>query len=112
MTGFSKKVRGLVHVRAHGVCEKCGLASHNLQYHHRRPRSMGGSRRKDTNQAANCVLVCLGCHSDIESYRRMSLDTGWLVRQYNKPADVPLWRHSQWVLLDDHGCVLPTKETA
>ena len=102
----------MVYERSGGVCEQCGLRSVNVQYHHRRPRGMGGSRAKDTNSASNCVLVCEQCHRFIESYRHEFLERGWLVAQGKSPGETPIWRHSHWVLLDDHGCVIPVKETA
>jgi len=114
MTGFSKQVRALVFERAHGVCEQCGATypTAQYQYHHRRPRGMGGSKATDTNGAANCVLVCQQCHQFIESYRHEFLERGWLVAQGHKPAETPIWRHKQWVLLDDYGYVTPTEEGA
>lgn len=112
MSGFSKNVRALVTARAGGRCEKCGITGHGLQYHHRRPRGMGSTRRPDSNQAANCVLVCPDCHSHIESYRTESIVEGWLVRQHKQPSETPIWRHSLWVFLDDYGYVTPMGETA
>jgi 5-methylcytosine-specific restriction protein A len=102
----------MVAERAGKRCELCGTVQYNLQFHHRRPRAMGGSRRPDTNQPANCVLVCPSCHLLIESSRRQALTRGWLVRQTKNPAEVPLFRHGRWVLLDDHGCVLPAQNEA
>lgn len=112
MTGFSKHVRIVVEERSGGRCERCGVVRDDMQYHHRRPRGMGGSRQPDTNTAANCVLLCSYDHALIESMRDEYLELGWLVRQGQKPADVPIWRFKKWVLLDDHGCVIPVKETA
>lgn len=113
MTGFSKKVRAVVTDRAAGRCELCGVTEAGLQYHHRRPRGMGGSRRADTNQASNCALLCPKCHCLIESNRTEAKKRGWLVRQGHNPAQVPVFREGRWVLLDDHGCVVPVpKESA
>ena len=112
MTGFSKHTRELVFLRSGGRCERCGVIRTRVEYHHRRPRGMGGSRATDTNGAANCVLLCIYCHSDIEAYREAAIDFGFLVPQRKKPADVPLRRHKQWVLLDDFGYVTPIEESA
>jgi hypothetical protein len=73
---------------------------------------MGGSRATDTNGAANCVLLCIYCHRDIEAYREAAIDFGFLVPQGKKPAETPLRRHKQWVLLDDFGYVIPAEESA
>ena len=112
MTGFSKHTRELVYLRSGGRCERCGAIRTRVEYHHRRPRGMGGSRATDTNGAANCVLLCVYCHRDIEAYREAAIDFGFLVPQGKKPAETPLRRHKQWVLLDDFGYVMPAEESA
>jgi hypothetical protein len=48
----------------------------------------------------------------VEADRESAREFGWLVRQGHNPADVPVYRQGRWVLLDDHGCVIPAKETA
>lgn len=111
VTGFSKKVRDLVRDRANGRCEQCAQRP-GAQYHHRRPRGMGGSKDPDTNLAANCVFVCDQCHRLMESYRFEYGQRGWLVAQGKKPCETPLWRQGQWVLLDDLGYVTPTDGVA
>lgn len=103
MDGFPRSVREVVFSRAGGRCERCGLAGREFQYHHRRPRGMGGSLRGDTNTASNCVLVCLDCHNDIESNRTHARERGFLVSQRQRPAVVPLFRWQQWVLLGEDG---------
>ena len=112
MSGFSKHTRELVYLRSGGRCERCGAIRTRVEYHHRRPRGMGGSRATDTNGAANCVLLCVYCHRDIEAYREAAIDFGFLVPQGKKPAETPLRRHKQWVLLDDFGYVMPAEESA
>ena len=112
MTGFSKHTRELVYLRSGGRCERCGVIRTRVEYHHRRPRGMGGSRATDTNGAANCVLLCVYCHRDIEAFREAAIDFGFLVPQGKKPAETPLRRHKQWVLLDDFGYVMPAEESA
>lgn len=105
MTGFSKQVREAITRRAQGVCERCGCAAPAYQHHHRRPRGMGGSTADDTNQPANGFFVCVACHCAIESDRELSLANGWLVRQGQIPANVPVMRQGRWVLLDNNGYV-------
>ena len=107
MAGFSKYTRELVYLRSGGRCERCGVIRTRVEYHHRRPRGMGGSKATDTNGAANCVLLCIYCHRDIEAYRDAAMDFGFLVPQGKKPAETPLRRHKKWVLLDDFGYVTP-----
>ena len=112
MTGFPKAVRGIVEKRADGCCERCGKFRVSFQLHHRRPRGIGGSRRQDTNTASNALALCPSCHFVVEADRESAREFGWLVRQGHNPADVPVYRQGRWVLLDDHGCVIPAKETA
>jgi 5-methylcytosine-specific restriction enzyme A len=112
VTGFSKRTKELVFQRAGGRCERCGWIEQAGQYHHRRPRGMGGSRAADTNGAANCVLLCHYCHSHVESNRDKSLALGLLVSQGKKPSETPLWRLRKWVFLDDFGYVIPVEESA
>ena len=104
MTGFPKRVRELVTKRSQDCCEICGLAK-PVHAHHRRPRGAGGSKAPDTNTAANCLWVCLPCHEHAESYRAVALDRGWLVRQGQNPADVPVIYQGNWAVLDDDGFV-------
>ena len=112
MTGFSKRTRELVFMRSNGRCERCGVIRLGMQYHHRRPRAMGGSRASDTNGAANCVLLCNYCHTDVESYRDAAIEVGFLVPQGKKPTQTPVWRFKKWVFLDDFGYVTPVEESA
>lgn len=109
MTGFSKATRELVFLRAGGRCERCGWIEEATQYHHRRPRGMGGSRASDTNTAANCLLLCHYCHAKVESDRDKSLVLGLLVPQGKSPSETPVWRLREWVLLDDYGYATPTQ---
>lgn len=104
MTGFPKPVRDIIHRRSQGVCERCGAAP-AVQVHHRRPRAAGGSKRADTNQAANGLHVCPGCHCAIESDRAEALEHGWIVRQGQEPFLVPVLRMGEWVCLYDDGSI-------
>lgn len=106
MTGFPKKVRDLVMLRAGGFCEICGWHQ-PTQIHHRRARGMGSTKRPETNSASNALAVCLDCHAMAESKRQLSLTNGWLVRQNHTPAETPVLRYSGWVLLDDLGYTTP-----
>lgn len=89
-TGFPDEVKALVLMRSDGRCEACGERTGDLQYHHRRARGMGSTRRPDTNTASNCLLVCLLDHAEIESHRAISYDRGHLVRSMQSPIAIPV----------------------
>lgn len=110
MTGFSRATKELVLDRAAGFCEACGIGRPE-QLHHRRARGMGGSTADDTNIPANALAVDARCHALIESQRALAIDRGWLVRQGQDPAEVPVLRHgADWVLLrEDGGVFVPPK---
>ena len=96
--------------RCAGLCEVCGLdaAEHA---HHRRARGSGGTRRPETSSVANLLMASAKCHTMIESHRALSLSRGWLVRQNQNPADIPVMIHGhQWAYFDDAGNVTPTTE--
>lgn len=102
-TGFPPVVRSLVLDRSGGKCEKCGEFHSDAALHHRRPRGSGSTRRPETNLPSNALLLCAACHRHVESYRTQAFDQGWLVRQSHQPADIPVLRRGQMVLLDDEG---------
>lgn len=102
MTGFSSAARRTVRERSKGWCERCG-AEPATQYHHRRCRGMGSTKRPESNQPANCLHLCIDCHRDIEQFRRQALESGWLVSQQVEPASVSVLYRGRWVLLDDLG---------
>jgi len=79
-----------------------------VQLHHRRPRGMGGSSASDTNTAANCLALCVGCHQHIESNRKEALSLGWLVHQGDTPEHARVFRRGQWVWLTNDGAVVDT----
>lgn len=101
--GFSDEVRAIVAARSGGRCEVLGERTSDLQLHHRRPRQAGGSRRPDTNVASNALLLCLMCHTRIESYRSKAYDEGHLVRSGRSPIATPVLYRGEWRLLDDEG---------
>lgn len=100
---FSENTKLLVHERAKGKCELCGLPASNFQLHHRRPRGMGGTKRDESGAAANALLVHPKCHTWIESNRSEAAKHGYLVSQWADPRDVPVYRARTWVLLSDDG---------
>jgi hypothetical protein len=106
--GFSQQVREIVQQRATDIvgltyCERCSTAASDLQYHHRRPRGMGGSKAADTNLASNCLLLCGMCHLYVESYRDVAFAKGWLVHAHHDPLATPVLYQNAWMLLDNDG---------
>lgn len=91
-TGPSRKTREAVYERAGHACEMCGQSRGPLAIHHRRPRAMGGTRREDTNSPANLLLLCDSDHRWVEANREKALARGYLVRQHDDPALVPVER--------------------
>jgi 5-methylcytosine-specific restriction protein A len=102
MTGFSPQVRRIIHERAQGFCERCG-GELGFEIHHRRPRGAGGTRRPESNLPSNGLLLCPKSHRRIESHRAEAYEHGWLVRQTDDPATVPLLYRGTWVVLDALG---------
>lgn len=72
---------------------------------------MGSTRRPETNGAANALWVCNLDHLRIESHRSLAYDNGWLVKQSQFPADVPVLRRGVFVLLRDNGDIIPHTQT-
>lgn len=104
-TGPSAAVVDAVLERGCYSCELCdsGLGDRrgiDYQIHHRRPRQMGGTLRRDTNLPSNLLLLCLGCHGEIESNRKDAYWRGLLVRQNHDPQRVKVRLYGpRWVYL-------------
>ena len=110
MTGFPPKVRQLILDRAGGMCEGMvsdGCVSRVAHTHHRKPRGMGSTKRRDVNSAANGLGLCADCHEFVESHRAYARDRGLLISALSDvaPSCVPVWRRGVLVLLDDWGGV-------
>lgn len=102
---FTDEVKQTVNVRAFYRCEVCG-EDPIFEYHHRRPRGNGGSKRGDTGKASNCLGLCRQCHRMIEKHRNIARLMGWLVPQRWLPADVKVIYRGEVRWLDDDGLVL------
>jgi hypothetical protein len=115
-TGPTSAERRTVMERAVYSCEVCGTELHDgtawiqpHSIHHRRPRAMGGTRRAESNDPTNLLLVCgtgtTGCHGRIEANRAEAHAAGWLVHQQADPAAVPVrvWCRLDPVLLTPAG---------
>lgn len=66
---------------------------------------MGGSKDPICGSAANGLFVHPGCHSRIESDREQAYQKGYLVRQGQNPAEVPVKRGLRWFLFNEDGTV-------
>lgn len=94
-TGPDLSTTQQVMARAGGLCEigtevLIGHRGDEWAIHHRRPRRMGGSRRRDTNLASNLLVLCRGCHERLESNRLEALAHGWLLPADAVPAEQPV----------------------
>lgn len=106
-TGFPPEVHAAIDERSGGWCEVCG-ANRVEEHHHRRPRAAGGTRRADTNTAANGLGLCRSCHRLIESHRTIAVMLGWLVPQHADPESMPVLYRGVFSRLNTDG----TLETA
>lgn len=101
---MDKKVVEIVHDRAGGYCEKCGLpALPDMALHHRKLRSRGG---KDT--PANLILVHHGCHNlktdSIHLNPAHAEQKGWICPSWKEPTEHPFVKcDGTIVLLQDDG---------
>jgi 5-methylcytosine-specific restriction protein A len=107
-TGPSSEVVELVLERAQYSCELDGAQigdrrGVDFHVHHRRPRRMGGSQLPDTNAPQNLLLLCPPCHETVESQRTVAYEGGWLVRQGDDPAVVPVLVLARLVRLTAEG---------
>lgn len=100
-SGPSRRTRDLVLRRSRGRCERCSILVDTWHVHHRKPRRMGGrGRNSDINAPANLMILCTSCHSHIESQRDDAIAWGYLIRETDDPAKVPvLVGGRRWVLL-------------
>lgn len=106
-SAFSESVRLVIDGRAKGLCELCGMQVTSPQYHHRRPRGIGGTKRIETGQAQNALLLHQNCHTRVESNRSASYQAGWLIPQNSDPSEVPVLLWNGWFVLDSFGSCDP-----
>ena len=87
-------VRAAVLSRDAGRCARCNIWVANVEssIQHRKPRGMGGTRDPRSIDPRNLILMCgtatTGCHGEVESFRALAYDTGWLIRSYEELDDV------------------------
>lgn len=102
-TGPSKATLELVMERSGDVCEFPTCGAQAVHTHHRRPRRLGGTRRPETNQAANLVRLCLHHHDWVESNRLTALNMGMLLHDGDDPAGTSIVCSHGLVHLDNEG---------
>lgn len=95
-----KECRRIVNERAEGCCEYCGLWGTTLD--HRLPRSQGGLW-EPCNIFALCGDGTRGHHGEKEHHPQWAAELGLRVWSYQNPAEVPVMRRGQLVLLDNEG---------
>lgn len=94
--GPTQEERRAIFHRDNWACRRCGRAgtTYPLTIHHRRPRSMGGTRSVAINGPSNLVTLCgsgtEGCHGWVESNRKIAYALGWLVPSWADPEEWPI----------------------
>lgn len=108
-TGPTNETRHAIYQRAFFECEFCGQENfaHGISIHHRKPRGMGGTKKKEINDPSNLLLLCgsgtTGCHGWIESNREQAYEMGLLVRQSDNPLEISFLDKAgnKWKLAND-----------
>lgn len=99
---FTDKTRKAVVQRANARCEVCGLTGAS-QIHHRKPRGMGGSGRREVRSAANAIYVHAACHRRIEANRTKAYLLGHLVHAWQQSESTAIRLWDGWFLLTSDG---------
>jgi hypothetical protein len=102
---FNDKTRETIRERSDERCERCGNGGSVWHFHHRRPRGMGGTSRKDSGGAANALLLHPQCHEWVERNRSAAYDLGYLVDQQTDPCEAPVRMWDGWKYLGSDGSV-------
>lgn len=117
--GFSREVREQIVGRDGGRCVRCGMPvpAGEGSIHHRRPRGMGGTRRRGAGLASNGLLLCgsgtTGCHGWVESHREEARRLGMLVPLSGDPVMSPVrYWDGEWYMLGDRGLRLRARGDA
>jgi 5-methylcytosine-specific restriction endonuclease McrA len=100
-TGPDNKTRSIVKARD-GGCVRCDTVC-PTHIHHRKPRRAGGTSDRAINSPANLVSLCPACHSQIESWRQLGYQTGYLLHANDDPTVVPILSAGYRVWLDGDG---------
>ena len=112
-SGFTAEAVAIILTRSGGYCEILteGCTQRANQIHHRRPRGMGGTKRPESNEAANGLATCEACHRYCETQaREWARNHGFIVPQGADPASRRVWwrcrwwsNRKEWVWLDNEG---------
>lgn len=81
------QVREEAGVRSGYRCERCGrtLPLSEAQGHHRLPRRFGD------HTVSNCAYLCADCHARCHANPAEANALGWILREGQDPAAVPVW---------------------
>lgn len=72
--------------------------------HHRRPKSMGGTRRANEDTLPNVIAVMPSAHREIHAHPDRSRPLGWLLpHTEEEPGRIPLRTWRGWRFLTDDG---------
>lgn len=96
---IGRETREALSRRSGGLCE-VGCGSPATHAHHRQLRRFGD------HSIVNLLHVCSLCHVRIHGHVRYSLDSGWIVSQYDEPALREVLRRDEWVWLGGDGSLL------
>ena len=100
---FPNEIKEMVAERAGWRCEICGKGVTSPQIHHRRPRGMGGTKRKNSASPANALFLDMECHTDVEKNRYVAIVNGWVLSQSDDPSEKKFRHHEGWKYLTDEG---------
>lgn len=92
---FPPVVAALIDKRDEGLCQRCGRGG-RLERHHRRLKSMGGSKaRAHTQCACNGLSLCRRCHSEVHERPGAAVRPGgYIVMQsVARPGSMQVLRH-------------------
>ncbi len=101
----TEDTKKIIRWRSGGMCELCG-AEPATNFHHRRARGMGGTRRQ-VHSPEWIMHLCgsgtTGCHGYIEAHPEISYAKGWKLRG-TRPASTPVQVFAiGWVILTPDG---------
>lgn len=84
-------------------CWHCGDTGDTLIPQHRKNRQAGG-KNKSADQPSNIIVLCSQANGLLESdakFAELGRKLGWKLRQHENPAEVPIFGHGGWWLLND-----------
>jgi hypothetical protein len=106
---ISDTTKQIVRDRSAGICEVCQAAP-ATNFHHRRARGMGGTRRPIHGPdwvLHLCGSGTTGCHGYIETHPEVSYARGWKLRGTRDPSIAPVQLCGQWYILLPDGTMEP-----